>query len=129
MQKLTLTVQPSEYSIVKLPIKSKIPPEVFESKLYSITQTQEELSIVTESYLLKQNFNSIEEGFSLIKVEGPLDFSLTGILSKILEPLAKEKISIFALSTFDTDYILVRKSTLQKTIQALRSTGMMVNEK
>lgn len=61
-----------------------------------------------------------------LKVEGPLDFGLTGILSSIAGPLAEAKISIFAVSTFDTDYILVKQDMLSKAKIALRKAGFEI---
>lgn len=55
----------------------------------------------------------------MFKVEGPLDFGLTGILSSLAQPLAEAKISIFAISTFDTDYILIKEENLQKAVAIL----------
>ena len=60
-----------------------------------------------------------ERGWRCFKVEGPLDFELTGILSSLAQPLAAAHISIFAISTFDTDYLLVKKENLQKAQEVL----------
>jgi len=63
----------------------------------------------------------------MIKVEGPLDFSLTGVLVSIAVPLANANISIFSISTFDTDYILVQDKNFSKAITVLRNSGHTVN--
>lgn len=65
----------------------------------------------------------LETGWRALKVEGPLDFNLTGILAGIANPLARAGISIFAISTFDTDYVLVREVQLDNALAALRSAG------
>ena len=104
---MQLKVIPGSYSIVKLSPAMEIPPKVYHSKFLSITRTDEELSIVCESHLTPKSGN-FETDFELIKVQGPLDFSLTGILASLASPLADAKISIFSVSTFDTDYLLVR---------------------
>jgi hypothetical protein len=67
-----------------------------------------------------------ERGWRAFKVEGPLDFSLTGILSRIAAPLTDAGVSIFAISTFDTDYVLVRESALEKAKRALTDSGHTV---
>ena len=67
-----------------------------------------------------------EEGWRLLQVEGPLDFSLTGVLASLTAPLAREKISVFAVSTFDTDYLLVREEQLPSAIDALTRSGFDV---
>jgi hypothetical protein len=59
-------------------------------------------------------------------VVGPLDFSLTGILAMLAQPLADAQISIFAISTFDTDYVLVKESTLDAAIQTLSESGHLI---
>ncbi len=63
-----------------------------------------------------------------MKVQGPLDFSLTGILAALAGPLAGAGIAIFALSTYDTDYILVKEDMLQQAVTVLRSMGMCLKE-
>ncbi len=68
-----------------------------------------------------------ESGWRAIKVEGPLDFSLTGILSSIAAPLASAGVSIFALSTFDTDYILVKINQLPAALHALEENGFEIS--
>ena len=62
-----------------------------------------------------------------MKVEGPLDFSLVGILSKLSTILADNDISIFAVSTFDTDYILIGENNMAKGIEALREKGYIIS--
>ena len=77
------------------------------------------MSVVCSSSVILNSEKS-ETGWSCIKVIGPLDFSLTGILSDISVILAKAKISIFAISTFDTDYILVKSEKLQAAKKVLK---------
>lgn len=68
-----------------------------------------------------------ERGFRALKVVGPLDFSLVGVLASIAMPLAQAGISIFAISTFDTDYILIREQQLPSAVAALREAGHEVS--
>ncbi len=70
-----------------------------------------------------------EPGWRALKVRGPLDFSLTGILAALLAPLAQVGISIFALSTFDTDYLLIKQPQLDRAVAALRFAGHSVDAK
>jgi len=79
--------------------------------LYSISKSEEELSIVCSSSI-QLNSEKCELGWFCIKIIGSLDFSLTGILAEISAVLAEAEISIFAISTFDTDYILVKSEKL-----------------
>ena len=115
---LTLELLPQEFSLYKLTPSSPVPQEVFASELYSITKTDKELSILADSRIQLQA-EQCEPGWKALRVQGTLDFSLTGVLSAILKPLASAGISIFALSTFDTDYILVKGTMLKVTLQCL----------
>jgi len=87
---------------------------------YSITQTVDELSIVCQAdTVFPIQPQSAESGWHALKVVGPLDFSLTGILNSLTMPLADAKISIFAISTFDTDYLLVKSEQLENAKHVL----------
>ena len=107
------------FTIHRLSPESEIPDHVYKGQFYSISKTDEELSIVCPSSVSINSENSAT-GWACIKVYGPLDFSLTGILADISAILAKTGISIFAISTFDTDYILVRSEKLQVAKKALQ---------
>lgn len=120
--KLTLTVLKDNLTIHRFPVSHTIPHQVYESGFYSISKTDDEISIVCSSSILLDSEKS-ENGWSSIKVVGPLDFSLTGILANISSILAEAKISIFAVSTFDTDYILVKSTKLSLAIDALQAAG------
>lgn len=117
--KLNLCVLEGLFTIHRLPPDYEIPKQVFKDQFYSICKTSEEMSVVCSSSMVLNSEKS-ESGWSCIKVLGPLDFSLTGILADISVVLAKAEISIFALSTFDTDYILVKSEKLHVAIQALQ---------
>jgi hypothetical protein len=64
-----------------------------------------------------------ERGWRALKVQGPLDFGLTGILDALTDPLARAGISLFAVSTFDTDYLMVKEASLEEVLQALNAAG------
>jgi len=95
---------------------------VLNSDFFAITKTNDELSLVCKEADIP-NGCIVEKGWSVIKVQGPLDFSLTGILSSLASPLADAGISIFAISTYDTDYLLVKTSNLDKAISVLEGDG------
>jgi hypothetical protein len=107
-----------DYSVCRLATGStvSVPSEGFSS----LTSTAEEVSLVCLSKFEPVDAR-VERGWSLLKIDGVLDFSLVGILSEISGLLAHAKISLFAVSTFDTDYILVRD--LPGAVRALRSAG------
>ncbi len=110
---------PISLAVVRLSPLCDVPLWAMEEKtFFSITKTQDELSIVCVEDKVPQSVK-VEGGWSCLKVEGPLDFGLTGILSSLAQPLAQANISIFAISTFDTDYILIKKENLQKAIAVL----------
>ncbi|HVT74292.1 MAG TPA: ACT domain-containing protein [Lacunisphaera sp.] len=93
--------------------------------LVSITRTADEVSVVCAEAVVPAGARH-ESGWQAFKVEGPLAFGLTGVLASLLEPLARARISIFALSTFDTDYVLVKASQAEAAAQALQSAGHTV---
>lgn len=88
----------------------------------SITRSADELSILCASALVPAGVRC-EPGWRAIKLIGPFDFSLIGIMLSVAEPLAKAGISILAISTFDTDYMLVKESNLDKAITTLTAAG------
>ncbi|KKH95999.1 amino acid-binding protein [Methanosarcina sp. 1.H.T.1A.1] len=124
--KLTLSVLEGRFGICKLETGSEIPEWVYGSSFLSVTQTPEELSVVCQERSIPENIPAgalVEKGWSCLKVEGPLDFGLTGILAGISTALADNGISIFAVSTYDTDYILVRETDMENAIRALEEVG------
>jgi uncharacterized protein len=92
---------------------------------WTLTQTQQEISVVS-NLSNHQSFIAVEGPWSAFGIVGPLDFSLTGILSRCSTILADANISIFAISTFDTDYFLVRKETTEAAISAWRADGISI---
>jgi uncharacterized protein len=88
----------------------------------SLTLTSEELSVVCVESAVPENL-PCERGWRAIQVRGPLDFALTGVLASLTGPLAQAGVSIFAISTFDTDYVLVRAETLDRAADVLRAAG------
>lgn len=115
---LTLSVMPIQLAVVRFDASSPIPSWGKKGDFFSITKTGDELSVVCSEDQVPQNVK-VEKGWRCLKVEGPLDFGLTGILSSLARPLAEAKISIFAISTFDTDYIMIKKENLQQAIAVL----------
>ena len=93
------------------------------SGLYFIGNTDSELSLVCQTGKTPVNTVAREDGWRALRVVGTLDFSLTGILSGIATVLADAKIGIFAVSTYDTDYILVKQENLDRAVEALKLAG------
>ena len=121
-KKLKLSVLEGLYTVHRFPSNHKIPEQICKSEFYSISKSEDELSIVCNSCILLDSEKS-ETDWSCIKVLGPLDFSCTGILADISAVLAKVEISIFVVSTFDTDYILIKSENLTLAGKALLSSG------
>ncbi|MBT3388812.1 MAG: ACT domain-containing protein [Chloroflexi bacterium] len=119
---LRLSLLPSEYAVCQLPPDAEFPAWARGGELLSITRTSDELSIVCPAAQVPADVKA-ERNWRVIKVLGPLDFSLVGILASLAGELAQAKVSIFALSTYDTDYILVNANTIDRTIDALRKAG------
>lgn len=115
---LKLKVIDSRISVCRLETDKTIPSWVYKSSFFSITKTDDELSIVCSEESAPDGIIK-ESGWRMIKVMGPLDFGMVGILVSISNILAKRQISIFAISTYDTDYILLKDENLQKGIEAL----------
>ncbi|MGF0110677.1 ACT domain-containing protein [Clostridium sp. SGI.024] len=91
-----------------------------------IGKTDEELSVVCSTNLVPKNVIECDNGWKAFRIEGILDFSLIGILSKISTLLAENKIGIFAVSTYNTDYILTKEENFEKSIKVLEKNGYII---
>lgn len=89
-------------------------------------KTDEELSLVCKTQCVPDDTLSREDGWKAFRIEGELDFSLIGILAKISGLLARERIGIFVISTYNTDYVLTKKADFDQAIQALEKNGYMM---
>lgn len=94
-----------------------------DADFYFLSRTDEELSLVCRSEHAPENPIAIEDGWRMFRVVGTLDFSLTGILARISDVLATAKVGIFAVSTYNTDYILVKAENFPRAIGALQTAG------
>lgn len=112
------------FSIVKLAPTQPIPESVTTQEWYNVTRTPDELSIVCPTSALENiNIREAEHGWRCFQVEGVLDFGLTGILFALTKPLAERQISVFAVSTYNTDYLLVKEDKLTESLDALELAG------
>ena len=94
-----------------------------EDEFCFLSRTDEELSLVCRSERVPAGARKMEDGWRMFRVEGIVDFSLTGILSRLSSALAEARIGVFAVSTFNTDYILVRTTDFDRAREALRRIG------
>lgn len=122
---LSLEVMPGLLAVCRLSASQAVPEWVLRLPFWSITRTDDEMSIVVPEALASPTWR-LETGFRALKVRGPLDFGLTGVLARLSVALAGAEVSLFALSTFDTDYLLVRDSDLVRAVAALQAAGCAV---
>ena len=113
-----------EFSVCKVNDISVID---FTDEFCFIGKTDEELSLVCSTERVPVNTVERDDGWKAFRIQGVLDFSLIGILSRISAILAENKIGIFAVSTYNTDYILVKKENYQRVLKALETAGYRVN--
>ena len=116
---LTLCVQTQRLAVCRLDSAASLPGWALDGPGFvSITRAGEELSLVCAEELVPGGVEA-EKGWQALRVAGSLDLSLTGVLYSILEPLSRERIGVFVLSTFETDYILIKTRHLESAVQAL----------
>ncbi|MEN4011599.1 MAG: ACT domain-containing protein [Chloroflexota bacterium] len=121
-----LTTLPYRLAVCRLESSAPIPNWASGGEFFSITRTGDELSLVCEEHFVPPEI-TCERGWRALMLEGPFDFNQVGILKSILDPLASAQISIFALSTFETDYVLVRGKDLSRAVSTLRTGGHRIS--
>ena len=124
---LNLTVLPGTYAVCRLDSQANLPGWATSGDFFSVTRTAGELSVVCEEGAVPEGVTR-EGDWRCLRVRGPLDFGLTGILASLLAPLAEAGISIFAISTYDTDYIMVKAANLERAIAALSRSGHVISQ-
>ena len=122
--KLKLTLLPKTYAVTRLMPSEEM--AVGSNGFFSVTRTADELSIVCEEDQVPDDAEKIESGWRCFKLEGPVPFAATGIVSALTIPLAEAKVGVFVVSTYDTDYILVKAESLDNTIKAWKIKGFEV---
>ena len=122
---LMMTALGQEFSICKVADYTQID---LESPFVFTGSTDEEKSLVCPTELVPQNTVKYDDGWKSLRINGMLDFSLVGVLARISTILAENSIGIFAVSTFNTDYIFVKKCNFDKAIQALEDAGFIIEK-
>jgi hypothetical protein len=125
MRRLAIDVRPGEYAVARLAPDAPVPANLLdpgEPVLISITRTPEELSVICPAGLAPAGA-TVEDGWRLLSVRGPLAFTLTGIIAALSSELAAAGVALFSMSTFDTDHVLVRGAELERAVKALRESG------
>ena len=123
--RLTLSTLPGVFAVCRLDPASPVPGWATPDGFIAIVRTAEELSIVCAEQAVPRGV-TCQRGWRGLKVAGPLDFALTGVLASLTTPLAEAGVSIFAISTYDTDYVLVQEGQLDAAIDTLRRAGFAV---
>jgi hypothetical protein len=118
---MRLIIHEARLSVCRLSPEDPVPAWAT-GRFVSVTRTAKELSIVADAGAVPPGVRS-EGPFRALEVEGPLDFGLVGVLSRLLEPIAQVGVSVLAIATFDTDYILIRELDLERAVEALRVAG------
>ncbi|SHF34992.1 ACT domain-containing protein [Streptoalloteichus hindustanus] len=125
---LTLDVLPGRHVVARLAPDHPVPAGVWGAVgLVSVTRSPDELSVVCPEGHAPAGAR-VEGDWRVLTVRGPLDFALTGILANLSGALADAGVALFAVSTFDTDHVLVREKDLATAVAALRSAGHTVHE-
>ena len=117
-----IVVQPEPLSICRLPGDAPIPAWATQRAFFSVTRTSGELSVVCASIQVPPGVTA-HDGWRALKLVGPFDLLLVGILLGVAEPLAAAGVTVFPIATYDTDYLLVRHDQLNAAVVALRGTG------
>ena len=117
---MKLKTLPYELTVCKLSPETKAD---LSADFFCLMKTDEEISLVCRTEQTPEETAAREDGWRAFRIEGVLDFSLTGILSAISGILAEEKIGIFAVSTYNTDYVLVKKENMRRAMDALAAAG------
>ena len=122
---MTLDLLPGRLAVCRLAPDAPLGPWMGKGGVSSISRTTAELSVVCAESSVPEGVR-VEAGWRALALRGPIDFALTGVLVQILQPLAEAGVGIFALSTYDTDLVLVKEAQLADAVAALRDAGMDV---
>jgi hypothetical protein len=126
MKELELSVLHDRFAVCRLGPNEVIPEWVFSARFWSMTRTDGELSLILPEESVPSNWKA-DRGWRCLKVLGPIDLSLPGVLASLSMPLARAKVSIFAISTYDTDYLLVRSVDFEKATEVLVEHGHRIS--
>jgi hypothetical protein len=125
-RRFELTLLPERFAISRLAPTAPIPEWATQGTFFSVTRTRDELSVVCEQFRVPAGVRS-QPSWSVLKVHGPFVLTEIGVLSALASPLAEAKLSSFAISTFDTDYLLVASETLSLAVAALEGAGHKIH--
>jgi hypothetical protein len=122
---LTLVVLDEILAVCRLQPGTPLPTNAFSGALSAVIHSPEEVTLVCQTKYAPQGAVA-EQGWRALRVKGPLDFSMTGVLVSLALPLSRQGVSIFAISSYETDYLLVKEDMLAVAVEALRRAGHTV---
>lgn len=108
--------------MAKLPTDASVPAQVFTGRLGAVIKTDDELTVICDTKNVPVGANA-DDDWACLKVLGPMAFDVVGVMGSLSGALAAAKISLIAVSTFDTDYVLVKRENVEGAISALRNAG------
>ena len=122
-----LTLMPERFAVCRLEPDAPLPAWVFHAaaSLWSVTRTPDELSVVCPEDDLPPSIERAETGWRAFRLEGPIPFEQVGVIAGLTAPLAAAGIPVFVLSTFDTDYLLVKEARVDAVKAALAGTCVL----
>jgi hypothetical protein len=127
---LQLIILKNTFAIYRFNPDVEVPEWISDSAFYSVTKSPDELSVVCEQNENHTGATAVSSDWKALKIAGPLDLSLIGIIAEISRILKESNISIFSIATYETDYILVKNRDLNKAVDSLKANGhKIVNEK
>jgi uncharacterized protein len=121
--KLKLKVLPKKYSICRLSPHAAIPGWLASAEFFSVTRTADELSIVSLQELAEEVDTACSRDWRIMKIEGPLDLTIVGLIAGVAGVFKDAGVPIFTMSTYDTDYIMVKEQDLGAGVRALEGAG------
>jgi hypothetical protein len=127
-QTLSFELLPQYYALCRLAAQSPIPEWLFQSPFYTLSKSENELSLLCQASLVPTDIQA-EKGWRLLRINAVLDLSLTGITARFSKPLAEKGINICVIATYDTDYVLIKAEKLALATEALQKAGFLVDFK
>jgi hypothetical protein len=123
-----MRVLPGELAVCRLDAEGPLPAWVFhaDARFFSVMRTPEETSVVCPVDDVPPSVERADKGWRALKVEGPLPLTMTNVTAKLTAPLGSAGIPVFALSTYDTDYLLIKSEHLERAVSLLRTRFTVV---
>ncbi|MEM8486100.1 MAG: ACT domain-containing protein [Bacteroidota bacterium] len=124
---MNFEVLAEELAVCRLPPDAAVPGGILDAAFCAVTRTADELSLVLSVDQVAPGWEEVERIWRALKIQGPLDFSMVGVIARISAPLADAGIPIFVVSTFETDYLLVKNDQFEKTCALLLNAGHAIS--